>query len=73
VDRTQRESVDDGGDAPLLDVRDDVGGLKQLTLAQGADRAAVPVRALHLELEALLMQPLASLAGGVGAHVGARD
>ena len=73
MDRAQRQPVDDGGDALGLDVGDDVRGLDERALAQRADRAAVPVGAHHVELEALLMQPDARLAGRVRAHVRSRD
>ena len=55
---------------PRLDVRDDVRRLDEFTLAQRADRAAVAVGAHDVELEALLVQPVARLTRGVGADVG---
>src|SRR5262245_20144592 len=69
VDRAERDPVDDCGDALVLGVGDDVGGLDELALAQGADRAAVAVGAHDVELEALLMQPVARLARGVRPQI----
>ena len=52
VDSAERDAVDDGGDALVLGVGNDVGRLDELALMQRADRAAVAVSAHDVELEA---------------------
>src|SRR4051812_43671345 len=69
MERAEREAVDDRGDPFRLDVGNDMRGLHEGALAERADRAAVAIGAHHLELEALLMQPDARLAGRVRAHL----
>ena len=57
----------------LFTVGNDVRRLDELTLAQRADRAAMPVRAHHVELEALLVEPVSRCARRVGADVPSGD
>lgn len=73
VDRAEVQSVDDGGDSCRLDVGNDVGGLNEGALAQRADRAATAISAHDVELEALLVQPVARFDGRVRADVRTRD
>ena len=70
MDRAEGESVDNGGDALRLAVGHDVRRLHELALAERADRAPVLVGAHDVELEALLVEPVARFAGRVCADVG---
>ena len=62
VDGAQGQTVDNRGDALGLAIGDDVCRLHQVALTQHADRTAVAIGAHDVELEALLVEPVARLA-----------
>jgi hypothetical protein len=65
VDHAEREAVDNSRDALGLDVRDDVGRLDERAFAQRADGAVASIGPHDVDLEALLVDPDASLARGL--------
>src|SRR5262245_34432043 len=69
MDRAQCESIDDGRVPVLVPVFNDVRGLDELGLAQGAHGAALAVRVQDVDAEALLMQSDERLARRVAPYV----
>jgi hypothetical protein len=70
VNRAQRESVDDRGDAFWVRVVDDVRRLDEGLFAKGADCASMPIRTQDVDAEPLLVQSNPDLGQGVAADLG---